>query len=91
MFRMGEYDPNIYSIHDFFRASNMVYDTLMLDDEKSSISGSIAVVDLCKSTTTHFLQYTPTIMKKSAVIWQVWKIYILTSNREKLHFGSRPS
>ena len=58
-------------MNDFIRVSSMVFEVFASQDENSSIAGNVVLVDTKGMTPAHMLQFTPTIMKKSAIIWQV--------------------
>ncbi|KAK4301938.1 hypothetical protein Pmani_025947 [Petrolisthes manimaculis] len=71
IYRWGTYDPHKISIDDMSRASLVISDVLCEEDEQSSITGIVIIGDSEGMTASHVLGYTPGMMKKAMVLWQV--------------------
>ncbi|TOF75006.1 hypothetical protein CGJ15_27120, partial [Vibrio parahaemolyticus] len=68
--RWGVYDPQLVSVDDINRASLMISDILAEEDEQTTITGSVFVGDSEGMTMAHIASFTPSLMKKSMVLWQ---------------------
>ncbi|KAK8734208.1 hypothetical protein OTU49_006058, partial [Cherax quadricarinatus] len=68
--RWGVYDPQQVSVDDMNRASLMISDILAEEDEQTTITGSVFVGDSEGMTMAHIASFTPSLMKKSMVLWQ---------------------
>lgn len=58
-------------MEDIFKATHMVADVLLEEDEHFSITGVVQIVDLKGATYAHALQMTPSLVKKAMTVWQV--------------------
>lgn len=67
---MGVCDPAKYTIHQVMKVSSMVMDLLTRDNDQFVISGQMAVGDMENTSMSHFLQMTPSMMKKMATMSQ---------------------
>ncbi|GAB0090863.1 hypothetical protein DMENIID0001_056310 [Sergentomyia squamirostris] len=70
IFRFGHWDLSKLKIIDGFRFYGMIIDILLLEDDHLTISGGIGIFDFANVPMTHFLQFTPTFVKKVMVIYQ---------------------
>ncbi|MCL4140573.1 UNVERIFIED_CONTAM: hypothetical protein GTU68_002396, partial [Idotea baltica] len=55
---------------DVFKATHMVSDVLLDEDEQHTITGVTQIIDLQGVTGAHALQMTPSLVKKAMTIWQ---------------------
>lgn len=69
MFRVS-YDPEKYDCPGIYRMFTMLTDIMMLEDDKLIVSGSKYVTDFKGAKAAHFTAFTPTFMKKLAVVLQ---------------------
>lgn len=70
LIRPGAYDANKHSIQEVMTVSYMVVDILLLEDDNLTIAGQMGVLDLANVTMTHFLQMTPSFVKKMTMLGQ---------------------
>ncbi|CAH2104808.1 unnamed protein product [Euphydryas editha] len=68
--RPGTYNPEKYKITDIFSVSILLQRILLMEDDTVVVSGFRTILDLEGVTLAHYLQMTPTIMKKMAVLSQ---------------------
>ncbi|XP_069951885.1 alpha-tocopherol transfer protein-like isoform X3 [Cherax quadricarinatus] len=68
--RWGAYDPKEVSVDDVNRASIMISDIMADEDEQCTITGSVMVGDSEGMTMAHVAAFTPSLIKKSMVLWQ---------------------
>lgn len=69
--RYGAYNPEKVDIDDLFKATLMIGDVLLEEDEQATVTGSVMVFDFLGMTMAHMVCYTPAVVKKSMVLWQV--------------------
>ncbi|XP_050361887.1 uncharacterized protein LOC126781108 [Nymphalis io] len=68
--RPGSYDPDKYILSDIFSVSILLQRILLMEDDATVISGVRTIMDLEGVTLAHYLQMTPAMMKKMAVLSQ---------------------
>lgn len=68
--RMAAYDPAKYSIFDIFRAQSLINTILMYEDDHTIVAGQMGFIDLKDSSMAHFLQMSPSLMKKLSLMSQ---------------------
>ncbi|XP_064076633.1 uncharacterized protein LOC135194772 [Vanessa tameamea] len=68
--RPGSYDPDKYKLSDIFSVSIVLQRILLMEDDATVISGVRTILDLEGVTLAHYLQMTPAMMKKMAVLSQ---------------------
>ncbi|XP_046961266.1 clavesin-1-like [Vanessa cardui] len=68
--RPGSYDPDKYKLSDIFSVSIVLQRILLMEDDATVISGFRTILDLEGVTMAHYLQMTPAMMKKMAVLSQ---------------------
>ncbi|XP_075991499.1 alpha-tocopherol transfer protein-like [Anticarsia gemmatalis] len=64
------YDPNKITMSEFFSFCHIIQQIMYLEDDNFLVNGAINIVDLEGITTTHFLQMTPTQIKKLIIAGQ---------------------
>ncbi|GAB0090857.1 alpha-tocopherol transfer protein-like [Sergentomyia squamirostris] len=70
LIRPGVYEADKYDILDVMRISIMANDIHMIEDDQMMVAGQIGILDLANVTMAHFLQFSPTFVKKITVINQ---------------------
>ncbi|XP_026324459.1 retinol-binding protein pinta-like [Hyposmocoma kahamanoa] len=70
MIRPGTYDPDKFPITDIISVSNVLEKILMLEDDNVIVTGTQSILDLDEVTIPHFMQMTPSVMKKMVVTSQ---------------------
>ncbi|KAL9703998.1 hypothetical protein quinque_007516 [Culex quinquefasciatus] len=70
LIRPGLYDPAQYTIQDVFRYNSMMGDIMMMEDDQLGIAGQVGILDLANTTMAHFLQFSPTFVKKVTMLSQ---------------------
>lgn len=70
LIRPGLYDPAQYTIQDVFRYNSMMSDIMMMEDDQLGIAGQVGILDLANTTMAHFLQFSPTFVKKVTMLSQ---------------------
>ncbi|XP_045490790.1 alpha-tocopherol transfer protein-like [Colias croceus] len=70
LIRPGRYDANKYSIIDILSAANNLEKIILVDDDAGLINGRRTIVDLEGVTMAHFVQMSPSNMKKMIVLGQ---------------------
>ncbi|CAG9567045.1 unnamed protein product [Danaus chrysippus] len=68
--RAGSYDPAKYNFLDIFSAASIIQRILIYEDDATIISGFRTIMDMEGVTLAHWLQITPSSMKKMAVLSQ---------------------
>lgn len=67
----GGHDPKLYSMDEVFKATHLISDIMLEEDEQLSITGVVQILDLKGVTAAHALQMSPPLVKKAMTIWQV--------------------
>lgn len=67
---MGHIDPAKYTMQQMMKVSSMVMDLLIRDNDQFVISGQMAIGDMEHTGVRHFMQMSPTLMKKMATLSQ---------------------
>uniref|UniRef100_A0A182PGB9 CRAL-TRIO domain-containing protein n=1 Tax=Anopheles epiroticus TaxID=199890 RepID=A0A182PGB9_9DIPT len=70
LIRPGVYDPKRYTIEEVIKVSTMINDIVMLEDDNMVIAGQVGILDLANVTSAHFLQFSPTFVKKMTMMSQ---------------------
>uniref|UniRef100_A0A1B0CUX6 CRAL-TRIO domain-containing protein n=2 Tax=Lutzomyia longipalpis TaxID=7200 RepID=A0A1B0CUX6_LUTLO len=70
LIRPGVYEADKYDILDVMRISIMANDISMLEDDHMMVAGQMGILDLSNVTMAHFLQFSPTLVKKMTVMNQ---------------------
>ncbi|CAH0726595.1 unnamed protein product, partial [Brenthis ino] len=68
--RPGVYNPDKFKMTDIFCVSVLIQRILMVEDDSVIISGMRTILDLEGVTMSHYLQMTPSVMKRMAVLSQ---------------------
>ncbi|XP_059608767.1 alpha-tocopherol transfer protein-like [Phlebotomus argentipes] len=68
LIRYGCYNPDQFSIIDVLRVSLMIADLQLAQDDNRMCAGETVLVDMENTTMKHFLQLTPVLMKKFAML-----------------------
>lgn len=68
--RPGIFDPAKYTIQDAMKVTTMMLDIMLNEDDNFIIAGQLCILDLAGVTLQHFLQYTPSFIKKMITITQ---------------------
>ncbi|XP_059059453.1 uncharacterized protein LOC131852744 [Achroia grisella] len=68
--RASEYDPNKYFVTELLALSLVIQQILYLEDDTLVVSGISHILDLEGACMNHFIQITPTTLKKLMVIGQ---------------------
>ncbi|CAG9567044.1 unnamed protein product [Danaus chrysippus] len=80
--RAGSYDPAKYNFIDIFSATSHIQKILISEDDATIVSGFKTIMDMEGITLAHLMQITPSIMKKMAVLSQ---LYVHNNNFEELY------
>ncbi|XP_058460978.1 alpha-tocopherol transfer protein-like [Malaya genurostris] len=70
LIRPAAYEPSQYTIEEVIRVSTMANDLMMIEDDNFVIAGQIGILDLANVTMAHFLQFTPSFVKKMTIMSQ---------------------
>ncbi|CAO1434182.1 unnamed protein product [Diamesa hyperborea] len=70
LIRPGCFDPSLFSIQDAMKVSTMMQDIMINEDDSFVVSGQIGVLDLSGVNVGHFMQFSPTFVKKMTVMTQ---------------------
>ncbi|XP_053684677.1 alpha-tocopherol transfer protein-like [Sabethes cyaneus] len=68
--RPAAYDPAQFTISEIIRVSTMINDLMMMEDDNFVVAGQIGILDLANVTMAHFLQFTPSFVKKMTLMSQ---------------------
>lgn len=63
-------DPSTYTIEEQMRIQSFIHTILMHEDDNMMVSGQMGFIDLKGASLGHFTQFTPSLMKKFAVMSQ---------------------
>ncbi|XP_050697147.1 retinol-binding protein pinta-like isoform X1 [Eriocheir sinensis] len=66
----GGHDPKLHSMDEVFKATHLISDIMIDEDEQLSITGVVQILDLKGVTAAHALQMSPPLVKKAMTIWQ---------------------
>ncbi|KAJ2953522.1 hypothetical protein O0L34_g1124 [Tuta absoluta] len=66
----GSYDPDKFTVLDTIACSHALEKILMMENDNSTVAGTVTILDLENVTFGHFIQMTPATMKKMVVIGQ---------------------
>ena len=70
LMRVGAYDPSKFTLYDIFRAQSLINTIAIYEDDNMVVAGQIGFIDMRNASMSHFLQMTPTLMKKLALMSQ---------------------
>lgn len=70
LIRPGSYDAGKFNIEDIIKVSTMVNDLMMQEDDNYIIAGQIGILDFTGVSLSHFLQFSPTFIKKMTMLQQ---------------------
>lgn len=70
LIRPGAYDAHKFTIQQVMKVSYMIMDILTIEDDNLVIAGQMGVLDLSNVSMTHFLQMTPSFVKKMTMLGQ---------------------
>lgn len=70
LIRPGCYDAGKFNIEDLIKVSTMVNDLMMQEDDNYIIAGQIGILDFTGVSLSHFLQFSPTFIKKMTMLQQ---------------------
>ncbi|KAK2586134.1 hypothetical protein KPH14_001408 [Odynerus spinipes] len=70
LIRVAAHDPNRQKLADMLKASLMILDLAIRENESVSLHGIIAILDMTGITFGHALQLPPNIIKKLVHAWQ---------------------
>ena len=76
IYRGGLHDCSTTTIEEVFKATIMLSDILVEEEEQISITGMHQIIDLNGVLPSHGLQMTPTVAKKSMILMQVGIVVI---------------
>jgi len=65
--RNGHYPPDKFDFQDIMRVSNAVNELLIMEDDIALINGLIYIMDFGEVSAQHFVQFTPSVIKKMTV------------------------
>ncbi|CAD0196268.1 unnamed protein product [Chrysodeixis includens] len=68
--RLGKMDPNKYNMLDVFGVTSSLMKILLLDNDNAVVAGGQGIMDFEGASMSHFLQMTPSVMKKMVVMGQ---------------------
>uniref|UniRef100_A0A336N1X3 CSON011904 protein n=1 Tax=Culicoides sonorensis TaxID=179676 RepID=A0A336N1X3_CULSO len=74
--RTGAHNPKKHKFSDVLKASKMILDYLMFQDESISVYGINAYFDMSHLTGGHAFQLTPTLIKHAVQSWEVYPIRV---------------
>uniref|UniRef100_A0A336K545 CSON001566 protein n=1 Tax=Culicoides sonorensis TaxID=179676 RepID=A0A336K545_CULSO len=70
LIRPGCYDADKFTVLDTMKISAMIMEIMIREDDNAMIAGQITVLDLANVGVSHFLQMTPSVIKRMTVIGQ---------------------
>ncbi|KAH8239426.1 hypothetical protein KR032_004206, partial [Drosophila birchii] len=85
--RMAAYDPDKYTFQEVNRASALMQQIMLDEDDVAIVNGMISILDLANVTTGHFLQMTPSYAKKMTVFQEE----ALPLRPQGIHFINTPN
>uniref|UniRef100_A0A336LVV8 CSON005744 protein n=1 Tax=Culicoides sonorensis TaxID=179676 RepID=A0A336LVV8_CULSO len=68
--RFTSYDLSKYKIAEVIALISLVFDILAIEDDNTTVSGQIYILDLSGSSFKHVFQFTPSFIKKCATLSQ---------------------
>lgn len=87
LIRPGSYDPSLYSVQDIIKVSTMISDLMMLEDDNFVIAGQIGILDFTGVTLNHFINFSPTFIKKMTMLQQE----AMPVRQKATHFVNMPA
>ncbi|XP_017017793.1 alpha-tocopherol transfer protein [Drosophila kikkawai] len=87
LIRMAAYDPDKYTFQEVNRASALMQQIMLDEDDVAIVNGMISILDLANVTTGHFLQMTPSFAKKMTVFQEE----ALPLRPQGIHFINTPN
>lgn len=70
LIRPGRYDPSKFTINEVFRINSYFMDICLQEDDNMIVAGQIGIIDLSDCTMSHFLQMSPSMVKRITVLSQ---------------------
>ncbi|XP_058460640.1 alpha-tocopherol transfer protein-like [Malaya genurostris] len=70
LIKPGAYNPDDYTIQEVFKFNCMMGDILLKEDDNLGIAGQVGILDLANTKMAHFLQFSPTFVKKITMLSQ---------------------
>lgn len=70
LIRPGSYDANKHTIQQIMKVSYLIMDILAIEDDNLAVAGQMGILDLSNVSMTHFLQMTPSFIKKMTMLGQ---------------------
>lgn len=68
--RMGGWDPAAFKPEEVMKVMMLVNDLMHEEDDQMIICGQVNIADMKDATLAHFLQFTPSMMKKMTMMMQ---------------------
>ncbi|XP_076029000.1 retinol-binding protein pinta-like isoform X1 [Oratosquilla oratoria] len=68
--RSGRSNPKLQSIDEVFKATHLISDLMLEEDEQQTVAGFVQILDLADVTAAHGLQMSPALVKKAMTVWQ---------------------
>uniref|UniRef100_A0A1I8PKY0 CRAL-TRIO domain-containing protein n=1 Tax=Stomoxys calcitrans TaxID=35570 RepID=A0A1I8PKY0_STOCA len=65
--RAASYDTNKYKFADIIRVGSMFGEMMMIDDDRSTVSGFLEIMDMAGVTGSHLFQLQPDLLRKFSV------------------------
>lgn len=63
-------DPSTYTMEEMMRVQSFIQAIMMYEDDHMMVAGQVGFIDLKGASVGHFTQFTPSLMKKFAVMTQ---------------------
>jgi len=70
LIRSGCYDADKVDIWRMFKATSLIQDIMLLEDDNMVVAGTVNIMDVKGATMSHFTKWTPSMMKKMTMVWQ---------------------
>jgi hypothetical protein len=77
------YNPEKLNIVDVTRASLMILDTVLEEDDGAIVCGIVFLLDYSNTTLAHMMQFTPSFAKKAITLIQVSQYFPLPPCRRQ--------
>lgn len=71
LLRVGPSDPSKVKIQTMMKVNFMMLDIMLLEDDQTTICGTVNLMDFDKVTLGHMVQMTPSVAKKMTTCFQV--------------------
>lgn len=70
LMRVGAFDPAKFTMYDIFKAQSLINSIAMYEDDNVVVGGQLGFIDMKGASLSHFMQMTPSLMKKLALMSQ---------------------